>query len=235
MPGRSKRRVITIAIAIVVLSLAAALGYRYWYQPTYDFVEVTDAQVTGNLTNISAPAAGKVDQLFFNVGDSIHSGDVVANVEVVAAGAGAPSAGPVISRVLAQVTSPVDGQVVSRPVNVGDTVAPGQPIVTISDQQHLWVTADVDESRIAQVAPGQPVDVQIAALGRTLHGTVSRIDSATTEVVNPAASGVFSSSDSTKKIPVQIAVNWDGTQPAQGTTADVTIHFPENAGLAFRP
>jgi multidrug resistance efflux pump len=235
MPGRSRRRVTTIAIAIVILSLAAALGYRYWYQPAYDFVEVTDAQVSGDLTNISAPAAGKVHQLFFNVGDAVHSGDVVASVEVVAAGAGAPTAGPEISRVLAQVTSPLDGQVVSRPVSVGDTVAPGQPILTISDQHDLWVTADVDESRIAQVAPGQPVDVQIAALGRTLQGTVARIDSATTEVINPAGSGVFSSSDSTKKIPVQISVDWAGAQPAQGATADVTIHFPQSAGLAFRP
>jgi multidrug resistance efflux pump len=233
MPGRSRRRVTTIAIAIVVLSLLAALGYRYWYQPSHDFVEVTDAQVSGNLTNISAPAAGKVDRLFFNLGDPVHSGDVVASVEVVAAGAGAPSAGPAISRVLAQVTTPVDGQVVSQPVNVGDTVAPGQPIVTISDGHNLWVTADVDEGRIGQVAPGQPVDVTLAALDRTLHGTVTRIDSATTEVINPAASGAFSSSDSTKKIPVQIAVDWAGTQPAQGTTADVIIRLQDNASLAF--
>ncbi len=234
MPGQSRRRVLTICIAIVVISLAAALGYRYWYQPTYNYVEVTDAQVSGNLTNISAPAAGKVDQLFFNVGDAVRAGDTVASVEVVAAGAGAPVAGPAISRVLAQVTSPVDGQVLSEPVNVGDQVAPGQPIVTISEKGNLWVTADVDEARVGQVAPGESVDLNIAALGRSLHGTVAQIDSATTEVINPSITGAFTSSDSTKKVPVQISVDWAGAQPAQGMTADVIIHFQPSGSLAFR-
>jgi multidrug resistance efflux pump len=233
MSARSRRRVVTTAIAIVVLSLVGALAFRYWYEPTYDFVEVTDAQVTGHLTYVGAPAAGKIEQLYFNLGDTVHTGDTVAAIQVVAAGAGLPAVGPTITRVLAEVTSPVDGQVVAQPVSVGDTMNPGEPIVAISDIENLWVTANIDEARIGEVVPGQNVDITLANLGRTLHGKVAEVATATTEVINPAATGAFSSTDTTKKIPVRISVDWAGTRPAQGMTADVTIHFKQGASLAY--
>ena len=35
---RNRRCVIFFAALIVVVALFAALGYRYWYQPTFDFL-----------------------------------------------------------------------------------------------------------------------------------------------------------------------------------------------------
>jgi multidrug resistance efflux pump len=232
--------VVVIAVAIVALSLLGALAYRYWYEPTYNYVEVTDAQVSGRLTDVGAPAAGTVEQLYFNLGDMVHKGDTVATIEVVAPGAPAPgagsaAAGPTISRVLAQVTSPVDGTVAAQPVSVGNTVNPGQPIVALGDGENLWVTADVDEARVGAVAPGQNVDLTITDLGRTLHGKVAQVAGATTEVINPAGAGAFTSTDTTKKVPVRISVDWAGAQPAQGTTADVKIYYNPGTSLAFVP
>jgi multidrug resistance efflux pump len=223
---QSNRRVIGIAILLIVISAFGVLGFRYWYQPTFDYVEVTDAQVTGNLTQVGAPASGQVMDIFFNVGDTIHSGDTIATIKVVSPPSAA-AAGPFIPRLLARVSSPLSGRIAARMVSVGDTVAPGQALVSIADLSNLWVEADVDEARIGQVAKGQTVDVSVEALGKVLAGTVAEIGPATTEVTTPAVSA-FGSSDSTKKIPVRIDVDWAGNQgvsPAPGMTADVVIRI----------
>jgi multidrug resistance efflux pump len=225
MQARSSRRVIGISILIVVIGLFAALGYRYWYQPTYDFVEVDDAQVTGYLTHIAAPAAGQVKELSVHTGDTVKANDTLASIQVIAAAPSLAVAAPAVPRLLTFVTSPVAGRVAARSASVGDTVAPGQTLVTVTDLGNLWVEADVDEARIAQVALNQAVDVSVSALGGTLHGRVVDIGSATTEVANPASVGGFTSSDSTKKIPVRIAVDWQGAQALPGMTTVVTIYI----------
>jgi multidrug resistance efflux pump len=224
---QSNRRVIGIAILLVVISAFAVLGFRYWYQPTYDFVEVTDAQVTGDLTRVAAPASGQVTNLYLNAGDTVHAGDTIVTIKVVAAGPSAASAGPFIPRLLTRVTSPLTGRIAARTVSVGDTVAPGQTLMIISDLSNLWIEADVDEARISQLASGQSVDVNVGALGKMLAGKVGEVGSATTEVTNPPVGGL-TSSDSTKKIPVRIQVDWAGAQgasPVPGMTADVVIHI----------
>jgi multidrug resistance efflux pump len=224
---QSNRRVIGIAFLLIVLSAFGVLGFRYWYQPTYDYVEVTDAQVTGDLTRVAAPASGQVMALFFNVGDTVHAGDTIATIKVVAAAPSAAAAGPFIQRLLTRVTSPLTGRIAARTVSLGDTVAPGQMLVMISDLSNLWIEADVDEARISQLVSGQSVDVTVAALRKTLGGKVEEIGSATTAVTNPSIGGL-SSSDSTKKIPVRIQVDWAGAQgesPVPGMTADALIHI----------
>lgn len=218
-------RVIGIAILLVIIAAASVAAYHFWYQPTYDFVEVTDAQVTGDLTQVGAPASGQVMDLYFNVGDSVHLGDTVATIKVVAPASPA-SVGPSVSRLLTRVASPLTGRIAARIVSVGDTVSPGQALMTIADLTDLWIEADVDEARIGQVAPGKVVDVTLGAYGKVLPGTVVQVGSATTEVTAPSIGG-FGSSDTTKKIPVRIRVDWAGVHdltPVPGMTADVVIH-----------
>jgi multidrug resistance efflux pump len=231
----------TIIIAIIVISVLAALAYRYWYQPTYDYVEVTDGTVTSYMTNVAAPAGGKIDQLNYNVGDTVHAGDTLATIEVVG-GTGAapptgaaPAAGPSITRVLAQVTSPVDGRIASQLVSAGDTVAAGQPLAMVSDLNDLWVIANVDESRVGEVKANESADINIADLGVTLQGKVAQVGPATTDFLTPASSGVFSTSDTTRKVPVRISVDWANNDPVPGMTADVKISLPQTTQGSVGP
>jgi multidrug resistance efflux pump len=233
MAPQSRRRVTTTIIAIILISALAALAYRYWYQPTYDYVEVTDATVTGYLTNVAAPAGGRINQLYYNVGDTVHAGDTIATVEVIGAGAAPSAAGPSITRVLAQVTSPVDGRVAAQLVSTGDTVVTGQALATISNLSNLWVIANVDESRIGGVSANEGVDVNMSNLGVTLQGKVAQVGPGTTDFISPATNGVFGTSDTTRKIPVRISVDWAGTQPVPGMTADVRINLPQGTQPAL--
>jgi multidrug resistance efflux pump len=220
----NQRRIVFIAGLIVVLGLFAELGYRYWYQPTYDFVNTDDAQVTGSFVQIAAPASGQIDALYFDVGSSVKKDAALASIKVVAPVASAAS-GPSVPRILAQVNSPVGGTVAVRNVNVGDTVAAGQPIAKVVDLNQLWVIANVDEDRAMSIRVGQTVDIAISAEDQTFQGQVAEIGSATTEATTaPSVVGLPSSSDSTKKVSVKIVFDFAGARHVPGMSATVTIY-----------
>jgi len=221
---QNKRQIIFMAGLTVILGLVAALGYRYWYQPTFDFLNTDDAQVTGSFVQVAAPASGQINELFFDVGDDVKDGGVLAAMQVVAPVASAAS-GPAVPRVLARVTSPVNGTIAVRSVSVGDTIAAGQPLAKIVNLNRLWVIANVDEDRAADVRAGQIVDVVISALNQTFRGEVAEIGSATTEATAaPSTVGLASTSDSTKKVPVKIVFNYAGARLVPGMSATVTIY-----------
>jgi multidrug resistance efflux pump len=221
---KNQRRVMFVTGLAFVLGLVAVLGYRFWYEPTYDFFNTDDAQVTGSFVQVAAPASGQINELFFDVGSDVKSDAVLAAIKVVAPVASVVS-GPSVPRVLARVTSPVNGSVAMRNVSVGDTIAAGQPIAKIVDLNRLWVIANVDEGRAADVHTGQIVDVAISAVNQTFRGEVAEIGSATTEATAaPSAVELPSSSDSTKKVPVKIVFDYTGARLVPGMSATVTIY-----------
>ncbi len=56
---------------------------------------------------------------------------------------------------------------------------PGQQLFAISQVGALWVTANLRETQLAHVRPGQQVEVYVDALGASLGGSVESIGGAT--------------------------------------------------------
>jgi HlyD family secretion protein len=91
--------------------------------------------------------------------------------------------------------APIDGVVVSRDVDVGQTVAASmstpQLFLIANDLSQMQILASVDESDIGRIHNGQDVSFSVSSFpDRTFHGTVEqvRLQSATTEnVVNYTA------------------------------------------------
>ncbi len=87
----------------------------------------------------------------------------------------------------ATITSPIDGVVISRAVEEGQTVAAGFETPTLftiaNDLTQMQVVADVDEADIGQVADGQRVEFTVDAYpDDTFEGTVEQVRlEATTE------------------------------------------------------
>lgn len=74
-------------------------------------------------------------------------------------------------------TSPVDGLVTTINVKAGDVVSSGLPAVVVADIYNPYITCDVDEMKLPQVALKQDVDITLAALGKdTYKGKVVRIN-----------------------------------------------------------
>jgi HlyD family secretion protein len=78
------------------------------------------------------------------------------------------------------ISAPIDGIVVARSVDVGQTVAASMQAPTLfviaGDLSHMQVLASVDESDIGRVRPGQPVSFTVDAYpGETFTGTVAQV------------------------------------------------------------
>lgn len=88
-----------------------------------------------------------------------------------------------------EITSPVDGIVVSRSVDVGQTVAASFQTPTLfliaEDLTKMQVNASVSESDIGAVAPGQAAAFLVDAYPeRTFQGSVTQVRNAPTTVQN---------------------------------------------------
>lgn len=76
----------------------------------------------------------------------------------------------------AALTSPIDGTVTTLSPKLGETVAPGAPVATVADLQHMQVQVNVDETALATIKLNQPAALTLDALGgRSLTGHVSKI------------------------------------------------------------
>src|SRR5713101_8171394 len=124
-----------------------------------------------------------------------------ANATVAAAAANVTQAQAQVSQKEAAVTvaqtnlnytvirSPIDGTVVARNVDVGQTVAASLQAPTIftiaQDLTKMRVYAKVDESDVGRIRPGQTVSFKVDAFPKdAFHGTVSQIRMNPTTVQN---------------------------------------------------
>lgn len=75
-----------------------------------------------------------------------------------------------------EVRSPLKGTVMSRRVELGQVVAPGQILMRVGDLSRLHLEVDVDEADVAQVRVGQPAAIRLYALrGQVVSGQVAKI------------------------------------------------------------
>ena len=83
------------------------------------------------------------------------------------------------------VRSPVDGVVGNRAVQVGQFVQPGTRLLAVVATASIYVEANLKETQLARVRPGEPVTLKVDAFGeQTLTGRV--------ESIAPASGATFS-------------------------------------------
>jgi membrane fusion protein, multidrug efflux system len=70
--------------------------------------------------------------------------------------------------------APVDG-VVMKNVEVGMNVQPGQQLLSIVPLNDVWITANFKETQLKYMRPGQRVDIEVDANGKTYKGHVDSI------------------------------------------------------------
>jgi HlyD family secretion protein len=126
------------------------------------------------------------------------------------------------------IRSPIDGVVIARNVDVGQTVAASLSAPTIfviaADLSDMQVNASVDESDVGQIRAGQPVTFRVDAYpSATFDGTVSqvRLDPTTANNVVTYAAIIDAPNPELKLKP--------------GMTATVTIEVARREGVLRAP
>jgi membrane fusion protein (multidrug efflux system) len=77
------------------------------------------------------------------------------------------------------IRAPVAGVVSRKSVEVGQVVAPGQPLMAIVPLDRIWVTANFKETQLTDMRPGQRARIQVDTYGRAYDGRVESIAAAT--------------------------------------------------------
>jgi len=75
----------------------------------------------------------------------------------------------------ATLRSPLTGKIVDKLVEAGDTVTPGQVLLTLYDPQRMQLVASVRESLTQRLQVGQTIGVRVDALEKTCEGQISEI------------------------------------------------------------
>ena len=214
------RRFILVPILIMVALLAIVGGVAYWGYNNYMYYSTDDAQVTGQVVNVSSPESGLLSDLKVQLGSTVAAGDVVATVSV-------PSATGKAKTV--DVTTPIAGTVIQTPVVQGQGVSAGLSLLQVTNLNSLGITAYVDESEISNIKLNQEVDVKIDAYSGTSYtGHVQQIVAAAASEFSLLPSTDYSSGNFTKvsqRIPVIISFSSNnGNAVVPGMSAEVTIH-----------
>jgi HlyD family secretion protein len=111
-----------------------------------------------------ALARGSAEQV------AMRKSQVLANKKQQAA-AGAQRAKADVRLAYTEIHAPIDGIVDVRAALPGEVVTPGQPVVTLINQDDLWVRVDVEETYIDRVRPGDKLTVRLPS-GAEREGTV---------------------------------------------------------------
>jgi len=79
-----------------------------------------------------------------------------------------------------RVIAPSSGVVSKKTVELGQLVQAGQPLMSVVPLEDVWVTANLKETEVADVQPGEPVDFTVDAYpGRHFTGHVQSLSPAT--------------------------------------------------------
>jgi membrane fusion protein (multidrug efflux system) len=79
-----------------------------------------------------------------------------------------------------KVVAPLTGTVSRKQIEVGQLVAPGQPLLTLVADTSVWINANFKETQLADIRVGQPVELEVDSYpGCVAEGKVESLSAAT--------------------------------------------------------
>ena len=108
-----------------------------------------------------------------------------------------------------KIIAPMDGVVAKRWVLPGDVVTPGEPIFTIYNLKNVWVTADLEETKLASIHIGDKVEISVDTYpDQKFEGEIFQIGSSTASQFSliPPSNAAGNFTKITQRVPVKISI-----------------------------
>ena len=161
---------------------------------------VAEAQLQGARDQVAAASAGVRN----------------ADSKVVSAGAARDQAALQLG--YTRLTAPRDGVVSKKTAEVGQLVQPGQPLMAVVPLDDIWVVANLKETEIRDVNPGDRAEIQVDSYPRrTFRGHVESLSPATGAKFSllPPDNATGNFTKVVQRIPVRIRLDGppDGLHP----------------------
>lgn len=213
-----KRKLMIITILTVMIIALSGIGAYYWFNNTY-FVMTEDAKITGDLVKVSPQISAKLLEFNSDEGDLVIHDQILGRQEMGSL--------PESSIEQSVIRAPISGIIIKKQCNIGEFVTNGQSLAMIVDPSKLYITANIEETKLGKVHPGQKVDISIDQFeGVRFSGTVHFIGEAsnsTFSLLPTSTGGTFTKV--VQKIPVKIEFNTQNIKLLPGTNSVVKIHI----------
>jgi len=229
-----KKRVIVVIVLIVALIGAGGIIAYYSYQNSH-YVSTEDAQISANLVTVTPEITGKITEWNIKEGDEVKADQPIGRQDInsvitssaISSQALTTSADSIVSK--AEIRSPISGRVIQSSAVEGQVAAPGSSLAVIADTSDLYVNANIKETSITRIKPGQAVEISIDAYpGKRFTGYVESVGQAAKSVFSilptQNASGNFTKV--TQLMPVKISIEkTPGITLMPGMNVTVKIHI----------
>ena len=142
--------------------------------------------------------------------DALVAGTTIdTNPDVAAAKAKLDQARVDLARTV--IRAPIDGVVTNRQVQIGQRVAPGNPVMTIVPVRTVYVDANFKEGQLGRVRPGQPVELTSDLYGSNVvyHGKVAGFSGGTGSAFSliPAQNATGNWIKVVQRLPVRVTLD----------------------------
>lgn len=211
-------KAVLINILVLIIVIGGGAAAYYYYNQSVSYVSTDNAKVDGQSVPISAMASGELVTWNGEVGKIYRAGDQIGSIQPI------PTTNPTVN-----VTVPSDATIVQQTALVHAFVVQGTSLARGFDFNHLWITANVEETRINDVKQGQAVDVYIDAFpGTTLSGRVDKVGLATAGTFSllPTSNTNANYTKVKQVIPVTVTLDgYKGLNIVPGMNVSVRIHI----------
>ena len=214
---KEKRKILIIGILITIVVALGGIVFYYWYENTY-YVSTEDARVSADLVSVNPQITGKLLELNVTEGDEVSKNEILARQDM--------NGLPDTSVEQSLMRSPINGVIVKKQGTVGELLGAGQSVFSLIDPSKLYITANIEETKLGKIKAGQPVEITIDQYdSQKFTGKVKSIG----EVSNSALSILPASTSGTftkvvQRVAVKIELDGFDSKILPGTNAVVKIH-----------
>jgi membrane fusion protein (multidrug efflux system) len=166
---------------------------------------------------------------------AIEGTDVAQNPAVLQARASFSAAWVAAQR--NAIVAPVSGYVAERSVQLGNSVQPGQQLMTVVPLHNLWIDANFKESQLRHIRIGQPVKIVSDLYGddAEFHGKVIGLGAGTGSVFSllPAQNATGNWIKVVQRVPVRVSLDnkeLDRHPLRIGLSTEVTVDITHDQG-----
>ncbi len=214
---KDKRKLLIIGILIAIIAALGGIVFYYWYENNY-YVSTEDARVSADLVSVTPQISGKLLELDVEEGDVVTKNQILARQEM--------NSLPDSSIDQSLVRSPISGVIIKKQGTIGEVWAPGQTLVTLIDPNKLYITADIEETKLGKIRVGETVDITIDQYdSQKFTGKVRSVGEATNSAISilpSSTSGTFTKV--VQRIPIKIELDKFDNKILPGTNAVIKVH-----------
>ncbi|MFJ8265770.1 HlyD family secretion protein [Peribacillus asahii] len=208
----SKGRLIFINIVGIIVVVALLAAGAYFFYENKNYVKTDDAVVSADINQVVAPASGLLNNWDGKEGNVISAHEELGNISNGKQGL--------------PVDSMDKGTIIKNEVKKNQMVQAGQVLAQTADMDHLYVTANIDETDLKDIEVGDSVDITVDGDSGTLFsGKIDSIGYATNSVFSslPSQNSNGSYTKVTQKVPVKISIQNPSKKVLPGMNAEVKI------------